>query len=288
MTVAVNMPQMAAGGLSENWLFKFCGDLHWQRLCASMSTTSARLESESGERLYASFVAISARYSRPLATVAENDVLEESASIARYGSSFFHGRVRLDGVGGDPLTLEQEMVTAFVARSAEGRNDLRKAVPAARFPFAGDTDRAPPALLTSSAQLRKRAIARHDIAGFALDLTAPSLGLEMPYSPSPYVDYNGANLLYYAAYPSILDAGERRLVHAHGLCGPRSGDWALRASTSARDVFYYRNLDLGEDVVVVLQHLLLDGDRVLLHSSLARAADRETIAEAFTVKVIRP
>ena len=43
MTVIVNMPQMAAGGLSENWLFKFCGDLHWQALCHAMDTTSARL-----------------------------------------------------------------------------------------------------------------------------------------------------------------------------------------------------------------------------------------------------
>ena len=47
MKITVNMPQMAANGLSENWLFKHCGDLHWDALCASLDIRSSELEDDS-------------------------------------------------------------------------------------------------------------------------------------------------------------------------------------------------------------------------------------------------
>jgi probable biosynthetic protein (TIGR04098 family) len=214
VTIDVNMPQMAAGGLSENWLFKHCGDLHWRELCRAMATTSSELCSEGGERLYPSFVAISARYTAALATLGENDRLDESIRCLRYGSSFFHGVASLSRPG---VRLELEMLTAFVSRTAPGMNALRKATPAARFPYRGETLVVQPELLGRSAQLRKRSLEEHRVGShsFPLDRRTP-LG-ELTYQPSPYVDFNGANLLYYAAYPSICDAGERLLVRAHAL-----------------------------------------------------------------------
>ena len=59
--IEIGMPQMAANGLSENWLFRYCGDLHWQELCKSMGVLSRDLTNDAGERLYATFVAIAAR-----------------------------------------------------------------------------------------------------------------------------------------------------------------------------------------------------------------------------------
>ena len=267
MTITVNMPQMAANGLSENWLFKFCGDLHWQALCQALSTTSSQLESEAGDRLYASFIAISARYSQPLSAVRENDVLEESAEVGRYGTSFFHSRVSL---AGPTMRFEQELITAFVARSGVGRNDLRKTAPAARFAFAGNHELVAPALLNKSALLRKGVVPTYVIDGITVELEAPRRGLEEGYSPSPYVDYNGANLLYYAAYPSIFDTLERRLVQRHWLVEDLGRDWALVSSTVARDIFYYRNLDIGESVVVRLEHFQRLENRAVLHSTLRR------------------
>lgn len=283
MTVSINMPQMAAGGLSENWLFKFSGDLHWQALCASMETSSRLLVSDAGDRLYASFIAISARYSAPIAAVQENDVLQEAARLSRYGSSFFHGHVTLDGAA---ASLKLELLTAFVSRETAEGNDLRRAVPATHFTYHGETEGEPPALLSRSAQLRKSIATTHAIDAFELALDAPRLGLEVPYSPSPYVDYNGANLLYYAAYPTICDAGERRIAIANRLVPEVDREWALATSTLARDVFYYGNLDLGEDLLVRLEHLVRDGDRLLFHTFLLRATDRLPIAELFTVKAI--
>src|SRR5476651_517271 len=34
--IRINMPQMAIGALSENWLFKEIGDTHWDMLCAGL------------------------------------------------------------------------------------------------------------------------------------------------------------------------------------------------------------------------------------------------------------
>ena len=283
MTVSIDMPQMAAGGLSENWLFKFAGDLHWRALCASMETSSRLLVSDAGDRLYASFIAISARYSAPICVVQENDTLQESVLSSRYGSSFFHGHVALDGAA---TSLQLELLTAFVSRETAGGNDLRRAAPSTRFPYRGEMEGDPPALLSRSAQLRKGTATVHAIDTFELTLAAPCLGLEVAYSPSPYVDYNGANLLYYAAYPTICDGGERRIALANRLVPEVEREWALATSTLARDVFYYRNLDLGEDLVVRLEHLVRDDDRLLFHTFLLRATDRAPIAELFTVKAL--
>jgi probable biosynthetic protein (TIGR04098 family) len=275
------MPQMAANGLSENWLFKFAGDAHWRALCRSLSTTSSQLCTDGGERLYASFVAIRAGYSAPLCRIQENDRLDQSTVCSRYGSSFFRGVVAL---WNESARLELEMITAFVSRKAADGNELRKGVPAASFVYDGPPETTPPPLLARSARLRKGELESIDLGGFTFSPRETPLALEEPYHPSPYVDYNGANLLYYAAYPSIADAAERRLLHAHGLAGGGGRDWAMASSTIAREVFYLRNLDLGEDLVVRLNRFDRSDRRALLHSTLCRAVDRQPIAEVFTVK----
>jgi len=284
MSVAINMPQMAAGGLSENWLFRHCGDLHWQALCRSLGVRSAQLQSAEGTRLYASFVAISARYTQPLSIVRENEVLEEQVSIARYGSAFYQGQITLCG---DRMRIDHEMITAFVARTEEGRNNLRKSVPGPQFDYRDRVITEAPPLLTRAAELRKRSVRTIRIDSFAISLDAASLDVEMVYEPTPYIDYNGANLLYYASYPSICDFAERQLIGRHRLMPEIATDWVLAASTIARDVFYYRNLDLGDAVVVRLEQLKREDDKVLLHSRILRASDRDVIGETFTVKALR-
>jgi probable biosynthetic protein (TIGR04098 family) len=52
-TVQVGMPQMALGFLSENWLLKELGDLHWDKLCNSLQRKSNDLVDSQGRRLYA-------------------------------------------------------------------------------------------------------------------------------------------------------------------------------------------------------------------------------------------
>ena len=278
MRVAVNMPQMAANGLSENWLFKHCGDQHWQALCGSLAIRSSELRDDEGARLYPTFVAIFSRYSEPLAAVRENDVFETSVELSRFGSTFFHSHV---GLFNDAARFRLEMLTAFVARGDEGRNELHRSTPRSDFTCRANAMPEAPAILTLSQRMRHGEVREYDFDGRMLDLARGSLELGCDYEPSPYADYNGANLLYFAAYPTICDTLERQLVRQHGLTD-LGKDWALATSTVARDVFYYGNLDLGTSLRATLNRLDHADDTIILHMTMRRLSDGRAIADIFT------
>src|SRR5262249_40970589 len=57
-TYVLNMPQMAISGLSEAWLFKEMGDIHWHLITRNLGTSSSQLRDGEGHRLYATFTRI--------------------------------------------------------------------------------------------------------------------------------------------------------------------------------------------------------------------------------------
>jgi hypothetical protein len=87
----INMPQMSMGGLSESWLFKELGDMHWQ-----MITVDA-----TGNRLYATFTRISVS-SNALVSYEENTPFDLEGDPSRFGAgiyfseiNFTNGRARI-------------------------------------------------------------------------------------------------------------------------------------------------------------------------------------------------
>ena len=279
MTITLGMPHMDAGGLSENWLFRFCGDQHWQALCRSLNTVSSALVDNDGARLYPTFVAIRARYSQPLSAAGENESFSAQTELNHFGRPFFHSGVTFRSA---ERSYHLEMLTSFVRREGEGRNALLKTTPADRFAYASKPLAASPEILGLGRAIRRNEIAAHVVDGHAIPLNRSDLVHEVPYTPSPYVDYNGAGLLYFAAYPTIADICERRVIMEQKLL-TLERDWALVASTLARDVFYYRNLDLGESLTAQLRHMELDHDRVRLWTRLVDAKG-EALADILTVK----
>jgi probable biosynthetic protein (TIGR04098 family) len=277
------MPQMAANGLSENWLFRECGALHWQELCSSLGCSSGELRDERGDRLYPTFVAVSGRYSAPLAAVRENDELDLGIDLRHYGQSFFHSQVTL---GSKDSRYELEMLTAFAARESQLRNELRKSVPASKHAYTTRALPEAPPLLVLSREVRRRETPHHRFCGKSFDLSA-SLDLSEDYEPSPYFDFNGANLLYFASYPCIADTLERRMIRNSSLWIDQR-DWAIATSTIARDVFYHRNLDVGELVRATLRTFVREGELIRLHTTLHRGSDQTLIADVFTAKVVLP
>ena len=73
--VQVGMPQMALGCLSENWLLKELGDLHWETLCSSLQRSSNDLVDSQDRRLYATFVRIGFELDGTLKDFPEGDEL---------------------------------------------------------------------------------------------------------------------------------------------------------------------------------------------------------------------
>lgn len=278
MTLSVGMPQMAVNGLSENWLNRFSGDLFWDRICASLAVRSSELASASGARLYPTFIAILGSYGDGVSEVAENAILEPEAKVSRFGSGFFSGEVSLVG---DEVHLEQRLLTAFVERVDPDRNDLRKAAPDPALSCTADELREPPALLRLSRAVRKETLPSYDLEGRSVPLGDRRTDFEVRYEPSPYFDFNGAHLLYFAAYPTISDNAERAFMNREG-----GRDWALRSSTKARHTFYLANLNLGDAVRVRVNHSHAGEGEHLLHTTIIRDHDGERMAEVFTLKSV--
>ena len=279
----IHLPQTDATGLSENWLFKHCGEMHWDHLCAAMGVSgvnSQEMRDDSGKRLYPTFVAIKGRYATPLSTVQMDQHFKTSVELAHFGRVFFHSTVTFSN---EATRFELEMLTTFVARNKSGLNDLHQSLPSAKLVYNSRALSSPPPLLKISQALRHGEVMEYDFLGHQFALSENVLGLQMSFEPSPYIDYNGAGLLYFAAYPTIADTLERRLIGKHNLAGA-DRDWAAQTSTIARDVFYFRNLDLGKNLVATLKRFDRLGEDVILHTLLMNEVDGVPLAEVITAK----
>jgi len=280
------MPQMNAGGLSEGWLFRHSGDLHWQELCAQFGASSDELRDAAGARLYPTFLAVRASYQRSLAAVRENDRLRAEVDLDWRARGYAHSRVAL---GSGSNRFELEMLTMLAARSHSG--ELRAGLPAAaprrgarESGDAGDT----PALVDLAKAARHGV--HHDDAFAGEALTRRTLHDRPPlasvtYEPSPYADFNGAGLLYFASYVNIVDTAERHAARKLGWL-PDGRDWALATSTVRRDIFYYTNIALGESVCSQVLSMDRHGGIVKTHTRLVRQADGVRMADVITAKAI--
>ena len=276
--IRIGMPQLDVGGLSEGWLYRTCGDLHWEAIGRELGVSSDGFRAEAGQRLYPTVVALRARYGAPLAAVNENDVLAAKVSVIPCGRACAHGRIDLTIAG---RRSSVELLTTFAVHEPGG--DLRMAVPApelaARWVVASD---APPELMRLAKAARAGQSLDDDFCGRSLRPPGPALG-RFEYEPSPYGDYNGAGLLYFASYVTIADTAERRLVQRLGLSPRPRTDWALATSAVRRAVFFYANLALGEPLVVDLLGFELAGARgVKTHLRLLRPSDGRTMADLIT------
>lgn len=279
----IHLPQTDATGLSENWLFKHCGEMHWDYLCAAMGVSgvnSKEMRDDAGNRLYPTFLAIRGRYATPLSKVEMDQHFETSVELNHFGRAFFHSTVAFRN---SEARFDLELLTTFVARHRQGLNDLRQSLPAANCVYNSTPLKSPPQLLKLSQKLRHAEKTEYDFAGYQFSTSDNDLNLQICYEPSPYIDYNGAGLLYFAAYPTIADTLERQLIIKHELMDGE-GDWAVRTSTVARDVFYYRNLNLGQQLTATLKRFDRVDENIILHTALTAESDGTALADIFTAK----
>jgi probable biosynthetic protein (TIGR04098 family) len=209
---------------------------------------------------------------------------QTSGELTHFGRAFFHSAITFSN---EEMRFELEMLTTFVARNKSGLNDLHQSLHTANLVYNSRPLNSPPPLLKLSQALRHGELMEYDFLGHHFALSENALGLQVSFEPSPYIDYNGAGLLYFAAYPTIADTIERRLIAKHHLADT-GHDWAAQSSTIARDVFYYRNLDLGKNLIATLKRFDRVGENVILHTLLTNEIDGARLAEIITAKRILP
>jgi probable biosynthetic protein (TIGR04098 family) len=279
--MTLNMPQMAIGGLSEGWLFRELGDMHWQSICRALGTPSHAICDDQGNRLYATFIRFRWEGSDHLKSFRENESLLLTTRLSRYGTSVFFSDC---AVVGDMAEVRATLMTTFALRESDNKSLLRGA-PAIIEQTEVPAMQALPEFGIGYRAMRAGHRIGVELAGDCIDMAGEPL-FETEYRLNPYQDFNGVNLLYFAVYPTIADVCERDFVHRQREAGVVSEDWALDSATVARDVYYYGNCPIDDVVLFQLRAFhQLPNKRVTLAATLRRLSDGRPLADVFAVKM---
>jgi probable biosynthetic protein (TIGR04098 family) len=255
----LNMPQMALGGLSESWLFKEIGDVHWSMITNDLGVSSSNLKDAVGNRLYATFTRIRVAADEPLTHYAENEPISLEADLNRFGAGIFLSDLAVKGNGHGTRVAA---MSSFSLRGEVGSNtSILKGQPI--IPE-NSTVRSLDHLPEFARQYRARRASMPSTVIF-----------ECEYEILPGYDINGVGLLYFAAYPMINDICAAR----HG--GRRVG---LEFSTRNRDVFYFGNSNADDVLLFRMYGWHETKSGIEMEASLSRVSDGALIAYIATAK----
>ncbi len=295
-SLKLNIPQMIWSGLSENWLLKELGDMHWEMISKSLGAKSNEIVDSNGERLYASFVRLQWSSNHSLYSFKENDKIKLKGELSLYGNKMFFSE---DKVTSGDRTILASLMSVFSSRKAEDNQKLRKGRPLnsgrARLK---KLDKLPnlakdffdaKTYLFSDARDRDSLNTTIGFYGTQFVLEKEPLFTKR-YNVDPYDDINGVGLLYFASYPKINDKCERFYFQGDVVDNEPMGSWVKSGYCIARDIHYYGNANADDELLYMLEDCqLLDDDKVQLTSSLHRIKDEQCIAKIFTVKqLVRP
>ncbi|AUX43590.1 uncharacterized protein SOCE26_050400 [Sorangium cellulosum] len=289
-TYTLGMPQMLFEGLSERWLLKEAGDIHWRMLCGDLGVPSGQLADRGGERLYASFMRIRMESTIPLTRYAENETLTVTGALSRFGDKRFFSEQTFLGAAGE---VRVEMASVFITRATDNKS-LARATPQqiARSrchshsilpPFGQGYQKIKGLALEATEPVRDTVL---ELGGTAFDWVDRDVDART-YTVNPYHDFNGASLLYFASYPRIHDVCERLFLNERLRKAGYERDAALEVAPMARDVYYYGNADAGDELTFQLRRVDASGpDHLRMWSTLSRRRDGVRIADVFTVKAL--
>jgi probable biosynthetic protein (TIGR04098 family) len=257
---ALNMPQMAVSGLSESWLFKELGDMHWSVLAKGLGSPAHKLQDSGGERIYATFTRIQVVYSTPLTQYRENERIDIDVRMSRFGAGLYFSDA---AVKGDGKSIDAQLMSTFAKFGDRASNmSLLKGLP--EVPPDCDIP-----VLSELPEFGRVYRARRDES-------FPGTIFECEYEITPPYDINGVGLLYFAAYPIIND-----------ICAARFAGRSLMTgfSTIRRDVCYFGNSNADDVLIYRLHEWSSDNGLVNMRSSISRKSDGSVIAHIATQKL---
>ncbi|QBY55810.1 Pnap_2097 family protein [Cupriavidus oxalaticus] len=263
------MPQLAYTGLSENWLLKTCGDLHWRQLAAGCGLAVPDFRDGEGNPVYAAFTAVRVR-DAALERIGEHGTFTlDSAGLPAGGVKRLsqHAVASLDGTRCATVT----MLSTFIRRTRE--RDNRSVVRAMPSVATGWNNAATTSEAAALSQLARRF--RSGDWGTHLGLRQQQDGVNhvVDFLPCPYNDFNGADLMYFASFQAMVDRAEWQ--------------WRSHAeppTLAARDLFFHGNVNVGEALELTFAALREDESGLAHWCEVRRAADGEKIADIVTRK----
>lgn len=228
----LGMAEMGYSGISEQWLKRRAGDLHWQLIARAMGQREAVFTCSEGEPLYAAFCATSLQLVRPhLPRLGGEMTL--AADLYRVGHGRLASLLRITA-GGD-IVGRMILVSTFVGRSEPGinRSVVRRSPRALAMP--------PEAPLALRRIAEQASATVRDIRNDRLNLSGMSGTQEV--LPCPATDFNAAGLLYFPSYSALADRG----LFQAGETRPRT--------LASRHVVYLGNVEPGEWMNISFRNL---------------------------------
>lgn len=252
------MPHLAYAGLSENWLLKECGHLHWLLLARLHGLDAPAFSDREGRTAYAAFIAIHLR-GLQLERIGENTRFELRSRLQPAGRAR-HCSEHLLLAAGQPCG-ELTMLSTFVSRSRAGDN--RSAIRAQL----GAEDAAPVALGEAARTLL-------EAGKYWREAEPDGQGQEQRFSPCPALDFNGAEFLYFAQFQAAVERTEWALARGH-----------RQAPCRERQLYFYGNLNPSDDLLLRLGPPADMGGAQ--RCEIRRASDGRKLAEVLTHRSVR-
>lgn len=261
----LGMPELCLGGLSETWLLKACGDLHWRLIAEAAGRDRPDFRDAGGERIYAAFRALRAE-DLELDSFAEHDELGLLSEVAQVSRTRFASRHAL--LRGGRAAGVVELLSAFVKRDASGANrSIARAVAAG---VADGADAGADWAVRRLANDLRGGAWRDRFAFRAEDVATASYEAR----PCPSQDFNGADLLYFVSYPAFADRAEWELLDP-----PAAG-----ATTRVREVVFHGNIEPGERIRARFKGVGREGGSLGHWIGIESATDGRRLADIFTLK----
>ena len=255
--VVLGLPELSPNGMSENWLLRYCGATHWNRLASSLGVRPEQVCDKHGDRLYASFFRVSLE--GKLTDFAEGDELELSCELQRLSPLRYKSEqvIRSGSLGG---IIRMSMCSTFVKRRALNDNvHLLFSEPVTSTQCTEKSDCAEARLCREAS---KQAREFNQTNGFL-------------YDPSPLTDFNGVGLFYFAQYQAALDSAEWQMHRKPAL---------LNCGTTLRTISYFANLNVGDKLKICFANAEMAEHAVSHVAAVYRYSDGILVAEAITRK----
>ena len=265
-TFLASMSNLAYTGLSENWLLKECGHQHWMALAALYKRTVPDFRDAQARIAYAAFTHVKSQ-GLQLQAICENRAFTLQTSLSRATQNRHVSTQRL--LLGERCVGQVTLVSSFVSRHVPGDNrSVAKAclrnVPAEAF--------SPNAELQALRNLGKQLRAGNWHSHFQLEKDRCCTLPAFTFTPCPDVDYNGAELFYFANFQAVVERAEWQLL---GLRRP--------GQVRQREIHYYGNLNINDSLLV---HLRMPSpvQRSRHWCEIVRQSDGAKLADVFTEK----
>lgn len=264
-TYLASMPNLAYTGLSENWLLKECGHQHWLALAQLHDRSLPDFVDEQGRIAYAAFTGVKL-WNLKLEAIVENRPFQIHTRIGRGGQARHYSEhdVRL----GERIVGQLALLSTFVSRHVPGDN---RSVSKACLRDTQAPVTQPPQVLQQLHADNRRIRGGDWHSHYGIDRQSTEAHV-LDFTPCPDIDFNGADLLYFANFQAMVERAEWALL---GLRHP--------GLIRQRELHFYGNLNINDNLQIRL-YTGQPGQREPHWCEVFRRSDFFKLADVFTHK----